>query len=75
LWVIETLTGRLPRTRAATILRDNRAALVTPRALLLEKKTIHAKALRELRPAADPGRTGEGAAAERIDAPPGPAKG
>jgi hypothetical protein len=70
------LGGRgVPRTRAATFLRDNWAVLETLRDLLLEKTTIDAKALPELLPAADPGRNGEGAAAKRIDAPPEPAKG
>jgi ATP-dependent Zn protease len=63
------------RDRAATLLRDNRAMLETLRDLLLEKKTIDAKALRELLPAADPRRNGEHAAAKRIDAAPEPARG
>jgi hypothetical protein len=49
--------------------------LETLRDLLPEKKAIDATALRELLPAADPGRNGGGAAAKRIDAPPEPAKG
>jgi cell division protease FtsH len=61
------------RARAAAILSDNRAVLEALRDLLLEKKTIDAKALRELLPAADPARNG--AAARRIDAAPEPAKG
>jgi cell division protease FtsH len=36
------------QTRAATILRDNRAILETLRDLLLEKKTLDAKALKDL---------------------------
>jgi len=63
------------RDKAVTILRDNRAVLETLRDLLLEKKTIDAKALRELLPAANPSRNGDGAAAKRIDATPEPAKG
>jgi len=63
------------RARAATILRDNRAVLETLRDLLLEKKTIDSKALRELLPAANPSRNGDGAVAKRIDAAPEPAKG
>ena len=63
------------RDKAVTILRDNRAVLETLRDLLLEKKTIDAKALRELLPAANPSRNGDGTAAKRIDAAPEPAKG
>jgi cell division protease FtsH len=63
------------RDRAATLLRDNRAVLETLRDLLLEKKTIDAKALRALLPAADPQRNGDGAAAKRLDAAPEPARG
>jgi cell division protease FtsH len=62
------------RERAAALLRDNRAVLETLRDLLLERKTIDAKALRELLPAADPARNGDGVAAKRIDAAPEPAK-
>ncbi|HEY1378763.1 MAG TPA: AAA family ATPase [Gemmataceae bacterium] len=63
------------RSRAAAILAENRTVLETLRDLLLEKKTIDAKALRELLPAADPGRNGAGTAAKRIDAAPEPAQG
>jgi cell division protease FtsH len=63
------------RQRAVTILGDNRAVLESLRDLLLERKTIDAKALRELLPAATPGRNGDGAAAKRIDAAPEPARG
>ena len=61
------------RTKAVSILGENRAMLETLRDLLLEKKTIDAKALRELLPAADPQRNGD--AAKRIDASPEPAQG
>ncbi len=63
------------RARAAAILAENRLVLESLRDLLLEKKTIDAKALRELLPAADPARNGAGTAAKRIDAAPEPAKG
>ena len=59
--------------RAASILGENRAVLESLRDLLLEKKTIDAKALRELLPAADPQRNGE--AAKRIEEAPEPARG
>jgi cell division protease FtsH len=58
------------QARAAAILAENRAALETLRDLLLDKKTIDAKALRELLPAADPQRNG---AAKQIDTAPKPA--
>lgn len=61
------------RARAASLLGENRAVLESLRDLLLEKKTIDAKALRELLPAADPSRNGD--AAKRIEADPEPAKG
>jgi cell division protease FtsH len=48
------------QARAARILREHRDQLEALRALLLEKKTIEAKALGELLPAA-PGRKSDGA--------------
>ena len=45
------------QARAARILRENRDQLEALRALLLEKKTIEAKALGGLLPAAKPGDT------------------
>jgi cell division protease FtsH len=60
------------RARAATILAENRTVLETLRDLLIEKKTIDAKALRELLPAASPGRNGP---AKKIESAPEPARG
>ncbi len=62
------------RRRAENILRENQPVLETLRDLLLEKKTIDAKALRELLPAADPDRNGT-TAVKQIDAEPQPARG
>lgn len=62
------------RARAAAVLQGNRTVLESLRDLLLEKKTIDAGALRELLPAANPSRNGDGAASA-IDAAPAPANG
>ena len=62
------------RARAAAVLQGNRTVLESLRDLLLEKKTIDAGALRELLPAANPRRNGDGAA-RAIDVNPEPAQG
>jgi cell division protease FtsH len=63
------------RCKAAAILTENRTVLEALRDLLLEKKTIDAKALHELLPGANPSSNGDGATANRMEAVPAPAKG
>jgi cell division protease FtsH len=60
------------RSKAAAILTENRVVLESLRHLLLEKKTIDAKALRELLPAVKPSRNGP---VKKIESAPEQAKG
>lgn len=60
------------RCKAAKILTDHRTVLEALRDVLLEKKTIDAKALGDLLPAAGPARNGD--AAKRLGATPDPAR-